>query len=194
MGSLASGQLDMTVSAIETPERRDFAIFYPYIANNRNYLIVHNELAVRVKTLGDFRKDHSLRLGVIKGFVHGPTLDAWIALLRSDGRVYEVPDLEVLARVFAAGRVDAFLTQPVVWPPLLARNELSDQVQKLDVAPQDSAVLGLVISRTRVATADAERIRIALEAMRKDGTLEDICSRYVGPAMGRSLASRPLEK
>lgn len=191
---LADGQLDMTVSGIETPQRQAFAIFIPYVLNNRNYLIVRKALASRTTSLQDFLADRSLRLGVVKSFVHGETLDDWVAALRAEGRVDEVSDLEVLARVFAAGRVDGFLAQPLVWPALLERNNLVDQVRKLDLAPRDSAVLGLVLSRRRVAAADVERIRAAIEAMRADGTLELIFSRYVSLSLARTLAGRTADK
>jgi polar amino acid transport system substrate-binding protein len=191
--TLAEGRLDMTVSGIETPERLKFAVFVPYVANNRNYLLVRNEVATAVRTLQEFSADKSLQLGVVRGFVHGDTLDPWVTALRSEGRVQEVGDLEVLARVFAAGRVDAFLTQPIVWPPLLERNQLDGKVKMLDVAPRDSAGLGLVLSRQRVAAADAARMRAATEAMRADGTLEAIFARYVSPSMARALAARPIE-
>jgi len=188
--ALESGQLDMTVSGIETPQRQKFAIFIPYIFNNRNYLVVRNGLAAKIKTLQDFGADKTLRLGVVKGFVHGEVLDSWIATLKREGRVDEVADLEVLARVFGAGRVSAFLSQPLVWPALIERNQLGGKVQMLDVAPGDTAILGLVLSRSRVAAADVDRIHSAMKSMRADGTLESIFARFVGPAMAKSLADR----
>jgi len=189
--ALAGGTLDMTVSGIETPERQRFASFIPYVLNNRNYLIVRNELAATAKTMDEFRAQKSLRLGVVKGFVHGATLDPWMDALGREGRIDEVADLEVLARVFAAGRVDAFLSQPVVWGPLLKRNQLDGKVQVLDIAPHDNAVLGLVLSRQRVAAADADKMRNAIEAMRADGTLEAIFARYVDRPTARAFAARP---
>ncbi|WP_457393465.1 substrate-binding periplasmic protein [Roseateles sp. P5_E1] len=192
--ALAGGTLDMTVSGIETPERQRFAHFVPYVLNNRNYLIVRNELAATTKTMDEFRARKFLRLGVVKGFVHGATLDPWIEALRREGRIDEVSDLEVLARVFAVGRVDAFLSQPVVWAPLLTRNQLDGKVQILDFAPQDNAVLGLVLSRQRVAAIDVDKMRNAIEMMRTDGTLETIFARYVDRPTARALAARPSGK
>lgn len=192
--ALAAGTLDMTVSGIETPERQKFAHFVPYILNNRNYLIVRNELAATTKTTDEFRAQKSLRLGVVKGFIHGAALDAWIEALRRDGRIDEVPDLEVLARVFAAGRLDGFLSQPVVWGPLLKRNQLDGKVQFLDIAPHDNAVLGLVLSRQLIAAVDVSKMRKAIESMRTDGTLETILARYVDRPTARALAARPSGK
>lgn len=189
--ALAGGTLDMTVSGIETPERQKFAYFIPYVLNNRNYLIVRKELAATTKTMDEFRSQKSLRLGVVKSFIHGATLDSWMEAPGREGRIDEVADLEVLARVFAAGRVDAFLSQPVVWGPLLKRNQLDGKVQMLDIAPRDNAVLGLVLSRQRVAAADVDKIRNAIETMRTDGTLESIFARYVDRPTARAFAARP---
>jgi polar amino acid transport system substrate-binding protein len=186
---LAAGTLDMTVSGIETLERQRFASFIPYLLNNRNYLILRNDRAATVRTMDEFKAQKSLRLGVIKSFVHGATLDPWIEALRREGRVHEVPDLEVLARVFASGRVDAFLSQPVVWGPLLKRNQLDGTVQMLDIAPRDNAVLALVLSRQRIAAVDVDKMRNAIETMRTDGTLEAIYSRYVARPTARALAA-----
>ena len=189
--ALAGGMLDMTVSALATPEREVFAQFVPYIQNNRNYLIVRNDLATRVRSLADFADNKSLKLGVVRGFKHGASLDPWIDSLRAAGRTFEEADLESLARLLAVGRIDGFFTQPVVWEPLFRRNHLEDKVSRLDVAPMDSANLGLALSRKRVAAEDIKTIQRAIEAMRADGTLAAIYARYLDSATARSAAAAP---
>ncbi|MES2105519.1 MAG: transporter substrate-binding domain-containing protein [Pseudomonadota bacterium] len=189
--ALADGTLDMTVSALATPEREVFAQFVPYIQNNRNYLIVKNELPTHARSLAGFADSKSLKLGVVRGFKHGASLDPWIDGLRAAGRVFEEADLEALARLLALGRIDGFFTQPVVWEPLLRRNHLENKVSKLDVAPMDSANLGLAFSRKRVAAEDIKLIQRAIEAMRADGTLAAIYARYLDPATARAAAAAP---
>lgn len=189
--ALSSGDLDMTVSAISTPDREVFAQFIPYIQNNRNYLMLRNEQATQVHSLSEFSADRTLRLGIIRSFVHGRVLDPWIASLRAEGRVVDAADTESLARLLAIGRIDGFFSQPVVWGPLLKRNQLEGKVQKLDVAPQDNANLGLVLSRKRVSEDDVLHIRRAMDGMRADGTLETIYARYLDQATARSIAATP---
>jgi polar amino acid transport system substrate-binding protein len=109
---MAANRLDMTVSGVPTPERLLFGEFVPYLST-RNHLIVRRELASRIASLQAFEADASLRVAVVKSFRHGVTLDRWLERLRAAGRVDEYPDAEVVARVFAAGRADAFLAQPI---------------------------------------------------------------------------------
>lgn len=187
---LAAGRLDMTVSGVPTPERLLVAEFLPYL-NSRNHLIVRNELAPRVGSLQAFEADAALRVAVVKSFRHGRSLDEWPDRLRGAGRVDEYPDAEVVARVFAAGRADAFLAQPVTWRPLLERNGLQERVQMLDLAPGDGIAGGLVLSRQRVRPQDIEAMRAAVSAMRADGTLETLLARHVGARVAREVARDP---
>jgi polar amino acid transport system substrate-binding protein len=184
---MAANRLDMTVSGVPTPERLLFAEFVPYLST-RNYLIVRKELAARIDSLQAFDADAALRIAVVKSFRHGATLDRWLERLRAAGRVDEYPDAEVVARVFAVGRADAFLAQPVTWTPLLERNAMAGKVQMLDLAPGDTIVGGLVLSRVRVRPADVERMRAAVAAMRADGSLEAIMARHVGAKVAREVA------
>lgn len=184
--ALADGRLDMTVSALPTPERARYVHFIGYFVT-RNHLLLKESLARRVGSLADFEADPRLRLGVVRGFKHGPLLDAWIERLRAQGRVSESPDAEVLARVFAAGRVDAFLSHPLTWGPLLRRNRLEGTVRMLDVAPSDQAVGSLALSRSRVREEDVARVRDAVAAMRADGSLEAILARHLDPKLAREV-------
>jgi len=187
---LENGDLDMTVSGVASPEREAYADFAMYV-NSRNHLIVRRELAPRLQSMKDFTADTRLQLGVVKSFRHGVILDDWIDTLRKQGRVQEYADAEVVARVFAGGRVDAFLSQPLVWTPLLNRNNLTDQVSMLDLAPQENILGGLVFSRQRVAKQDIQKMSSAIEAMRRDGTLERIFSKYIGAAEAKKIVRLP---
>lgn len=188
--ALADGHLDMTVSGIATAERLVHSHFIDYI-NSRNYLIVRKALAPRLDSLQAFTADPMLRLGVVRAFRHGSRLDAWISQLSAAGRVIEFSDAEVLARVFAAGRVDAFLSHPTTWRPLLERNGLLDKVSMLDLAPEDRATGSLVLSRKRVSELDVSLMRSAIAAMRKDGSLEAIMARHVGASVAREVSRQP---
>lgn len=81
-----------------------------------------------------------------------------------------------------------FLAQPVTWGPLLERNAMTGKVQMLDLAPGDTIVGGLVLSRARVRPEDVERMRAAVAAMRADGSLEAIMARHVGSKVAREVA------
>ena len=185
---LARDSLDMTVSAIETPERDGFARFVIYMSG-RNRLLVRKGLAGAVTTLQDFTERSRLRLAVVKGFKHGPQWDAWIDQLRQQGRVDEYADASTAARLVAIGRDAAFLSEPVVWGRILADSQLVGKVTIIDAFPDDNYAAGFAISRTRVREEDARRMQDAIAAMRADGTLLKIFGTYLSRA--EALASLP---
>lgn len=186
---LADGSLDMTVSGIPSAERERFARFVIY-GISRNHVAVARA-AQGPRSMAEFGANPALRLAVVKSFRHGAQFDAWIDELRAAGRVDEYSDIETIARVFLAGRADAFLAEPVMWGQLAERFKLAERAVLLDWAPKDEIALGLVLSRARVREADMDRLAAAIAAMRKDGTLERIYARYVTPAQARALAAKP---
>jgi len=185
---LASGALDMTVSAIETGERKGFARFVIYLSG-RNRLLVRADLASTVTTLQAFTERSRLRLAVVKGFKHGPRWDPWIEQLRQQGRVDEYADANQAAHLVAIGRNAAFLSEPVVWERILADAKLSGRVAIIDAFPDDNYAAGFALSLARVREEDARKIQDAVAAMRADGTLLKIFSAYLPHA--EAAASLP---
>lgn len=183
--ALADGSLAMSVSGIATPEREQFAHFLPYF-HSRNYVLLRKEAAAAT-TMRAFLDEGKWRLAVVKSFKHGPVLDAWVDALRAQKRVDEYADAEVVARIFAVGRADAFISQPVVWGPLLKRNGLEDKLLFRDWASADTIVGSLVLSRKLVRPEDVVRIRTELDAMRQDGTTEAIFARHLAADLARKL-------
>lgn len=167
---LASGALDMTVSAIATEERQQFARFVIYLSG-RNRLLVRADLSGSVSTLQAFTERSRLRLAVVKGFKHGPQWDRWVEQLRQQGRVDEYADANQVARLVALGRDAAFLSEPVVWGRILADNKLQGRVTVIDAFPDDNYAAGFALSRARVREEDARKIQDAIAAMRADGSL-----------------------
>lgn len=187
---LADGALDMSVSAIPTPEREKFAVFIPYY-QSRNYVLMRKDAASSPTSLRDFLDNPQLRLAVVKSFKHGATLDAWIEQLRAQQRVDDYADIELAARALAFRRADAILSQPVVWEPLIKRNQLEGKLVFHDWASTDRVLGALVLSKSRVPAADIQRIRKHIEAMRADGSLERIYTRHVPKDIVQQLLLPP---
>lgn len=179
--SLANGTLDMTVSAIRTDEREQFAQFVIYL-KGRNRLLVRSDLPHAVHALKDFSDQPKLRLAVVKGFKHGPHWDDWIAGLRQQGRVDEYADANAVARLVALGRADAFLSQPLAWSRVLSGSQLEGRVTVLDAFPDDDFAAGFAISTKRVGKDERQKIQAAIDAMRVDGTLYRIFRTYLSEA------------
>jgi polar amino acid transport system substrate-binding protein len=185
---LTHGALDMTVSAIETEERKGFARFVIYMSG-RNRLLVRSNLPQAISTLDAFVEHSELRLAVVKGFKHGPQWDRWIDRLRQQGRVDEYADAGLAARLVALGRDAALLSEPVVWGRILADSKLEGRVTVIDGFPDDNYAAGFALSRTRVREEDARKIQDAIAAMRADGSLYKIFSTHLSRA--EALSSMP---
>lgn len=175
---LAAGNLDMTVSGIKTPEREKYAIFVPYL-KSRNLLLVRNDLNPPVHSIADFVQNDKLRLAVVKSFQHGGEMDDLVATLKAQGRVDEYVDAQITARVVSLGRAEAFIAEPVAWQPLIEKNALERKLVYIENPKGESYTAGLVLSKRRVKAADVQKMTVAIDAMRDDGTLLKIYRKYV---------------
>jgi polar amino acid transport system substrate-binding protein len=180
-----AGKLDMTVSAIATPEREQYVRVLPYIGT-RNLVLLHKDVDHKVHSLADFTANPAYKVGVIKTFRHGATYDAWIDTLRAQGRVYEVADQTALMRMLKLGRVHAVIALQTSWIPM-RREPDSKSLRAMEWAPKDLVVGGLAVSKERVTSEVTDKFAAALRAMREDGALEAIYRRYVDPATAATL-------
>jgi len=186
---MRGGSVAMTLSAIPTPERQAFADFVPY-AQGRNYLMLRPDAAQHVKSLAAFEADESLTLLVVRGYAHGPTLDAAIQRLRSQRRVHEAGDFPALLRMAAAGRAHALLATPHTWNDVDAALAPGPRWTPLDVAPADRAIAALALS-LQMPPADRQRLRQSLQAMMADGSVLNILRRHLGEAAARAALLEP---
>ena len=181
-GHLEAGLLDMTVSALSSPQRLNFVQFSPYI-RTRKVLFVRSPLGTPPISFDAFTKDDKLRLGVVRAFQHGAVFNDWVAAMKQQGRVDEYTDPESVVRAFAFGRVNAFIADPIDNNVLIQRHQLEGKVVTLEPPNQAAVLAGMAFSRKRVAEEDFQKMRLALESMRKDGTLLKIFQRYLPPDM-----------
>lgn len=176
---LSGGNLDMSVSAVSTPEREKFGRVVPYLSE-RNYVLVNKDVGPHVRGMDDFLADPGIKIGVIKSFRHGKAYDAWLERLRAQGRVYEAADYGALLRLFKLGRVHAMMAITSGWYPLLKQDGMAGTYRIMDWAPPKDAVIGgLILSRQRVDEAMAARFSQTIRAMREDGTLRRIFERHL---------------
>ncbi|MES2319881.1 MAG: transporter substrate-binding domain-containing protein [Pseudomonadota bacterium] len=182
---LKSGRLDMTVSGIATPERETYAQFIPYLAS-RNYVLLSKEVEPNVQSLEALAADTRYKVAAVKSFRHGPTLDAWLATLRAQGRVYDAVDVTALMRLVKSGRVHAVIALETSWVPWRAETAAAG-LRVMDWAPMDPVIGGLVLSRKRIPGDTVILFANALAAMRRDGTLEAIFVRHMGAAQAPAM-------
>lgn len=183
---MRTGTAAMTLSAVPTAERQAFAEFVPY-AQGRYHLMLRPDVARRVKTLAAFEADRNLMLLTVKGYAHGPTLDAAIERLRAHRRVHEVADFPTVLRLAGAGRAHGLLALPSAWTQVASAVGDKRAWVALDVAPQDRALGALALS-LQMPAADRQRLRRAMNGMLADGTVMAIMRRHLGEAAARAAA------
>lgn len=181
---LTSGGVDITVSAVMNAERERIVELVPYIQSRRIVLLRDRSVP---NTLEAFVQDGQRRLLKVKAARDGPQMEAVLARLQQSGRIVEAPDQPSAVRAFKAGRADALL----IGVTSLARLRQQDselQAHETAVwAPAERVVGALALSRARVSGPDRERLREALLAMRRDGSLDAIVRRHAGDKLAPAL-------
>lgn len=174
---LEQGVLEMAGNGIETAPRNQFAAFIPYIAV-RARLVYYGDGSAPGSI--DELLQQKLRVGVVRSFKHGEPYDSAVNQLRQQGRVFEARDMQQLFEWLQKGRIQAAISQPVVYEhylPKLHRNTL----QIVDLAThQPPLKLGLVLSRQRFSPQQIDAWRKLLQQMRDDGTLHNIYTSHIG--------------
>lgn len=176
---LASGQLDMSVSGIQNPERDRFAWFAHYLTM-KNYAIVQRNLPVRQAS--DFLANPQWQFGAVRAFKHGSQQDQWLQQLREQKRVQESPETDSIFKKLKEKRVEAMFAQPPVYRKKLADLHMQAEVMVQDWTPDESGVPhGLILAKSRFSEVQAQQWRKLIEEMRKDGSLLKIYEHYLPP-------------
>ena len=175
---LENGALDMVGATLKTPEREQVAWFALYGAF-KNDVIVREALAVR--SAADFLADPRLLWGVVRTYRHGKQADAFIDLLRAQGRLVEVSDIRSLFRLFERGKIDGHFAQAVVYTKYFDEQPSKERLHISDWFPDEApAAGGIALSKRRFSAENAQKWRALIEKMRLDGTLRRIFTRYLG--------------
>jgi len=176
---MAAGQLDITVSALPTPERERYADMLPYV-ESQQFVLMRPELASSLDSMAAFTAAPRRRLLIVRGYAFTPSLQAWIEALRSQGRLIEAPDQPSALRAFKAQRADAMILGANSLAVARRNDRAFAGFAALRYAPQEHTVGALALSRERVSEADRVRLRKVLQEMQRDGSLAVIKRRHLG--------------
>jgi polar amino acid transport system substrate-binding protein len=181
---LASGGLDITVSALSAPERERLVELVPYLQSRRVVLLQNRAVPA---TADAFLADATRRLLMVRASRDGPQMEALLSQLRERGRIVEAPDQPSALRAFKAGRADALLIG--VTSLALTRRQDPDfnDYDSAVWAPAERVVGALALSRERVSEADRALLRSTLLAMRRDGSLDAIIRRHLGDKLAQAI-------
>ncbi|MBV8636149.1 MAG: transporter substrate-binding domain-containing protein [Burkholderiaceae bacterium] len=175
---METGHLDISASAIPTPERAKFAEFVPYFWTRNELITLANPPLP--DTPDGFLSAPDLRLGVVRRYLHGAGWDEWIEALRAQGRVVEASDTHELVQLLYAGRISAFPAIPYVSMTFLDISGRRTPIKRARwFADQPGTEGTLLLSRTTLDQPTRDAIAQAVREMREDGTLATIFARYV---------------
>lgn len=174
--ALEEGELAMSVSGLENPDRTKFAYFVPYIQQKNKALVLGNKYT----SANSFVTDKAARMAVVRGFKHGEFFDGLVAKVGANGGVSEVPTIDNLFLMLQAGdRIHMIISQPAFYA-----KQLKDLGIESKVAIQDwdtdgkGFSLGLILSKKHFSEADAAKMKSIVASMKKDGSLAAIFSKY----------------
>lgn len=184
---LASGNLDMSVSGIATPERQKISRFISYFST-RNYVLFSKDLPTTAQSLEGFLDDKRYQVAVVRGFKHGQEYDEWLDKLRLQGRVVDAADFNAVIRLLKIGRVHAALALPTSWVPILKQEHMTESVKVMDLSSKTKLIYaGLILSRQRIPESTAVLMEKTIREMREDGTLESIFKRHIGADLAHDM-------
>ena len=172
---LARGWLGLTPSTIYGPERAAVGELWPY-ARSPVVVLVPRAVAQRAPNRDDFTQQPALKLVVVRGHRHGTELDAWVGTLRGQGRVTEASDVPTAVRLLRAGRAHGLISVAVAVAPGM------DDLEPMPWDPGE-AVVGHLWVAHRLPAGDRERLRLALDALLADGTVDRLFRQHLGQTL-----------
>ncbi|GAA5180320.1 hypothetical protein GCM10025771_24540 [Niveibacterium umoris] len=183
---LESGQLDLTVSGIPTPERERFATFLIYL-QTRNMLAIRRDDSRPPQTAKALAAAERFTLATTRGYRYGPPFEAWIVRLAATNQIVETADEEAALHLLSIGRVDGAIVRESAWE-YYASEFPAGSLRLVDMeAPYVPA--GLAMSREHIGEGLRKTFAEAIAAMKRDGTLLKIAERHVSGEASARLVS-----
>lgn len=183
---LAEGNLDITTSGIQTPERDSFAAFAHYL-RIKNHFIFRN-LSEKYDDLDKLGNDPGVKYAVVRSYRYEPPIDAFLKTIQPADRVIEVQNVEVAYHFLADYRADVIISQPVVFVHYVEELQLGNQIHMQDLIPEAAgAPHGMIFSRKNFSAAQLVMWQNLVNGMVKDGTIHKILTKHlpkelVGPS------------
>ena len=151
--------------------------------SNKYYLLVRKDAGV--KTLADFERNASLKLGAIRGFRYGASANRFVDALEAEQRLSYSASLDPLYQVLLENRVQAMIIEPFDYPTILQAT-IREVTQVLEF--DDPAVPhGLIMSKKALSPEQQRAWRALVDEMRADGTMQRIFEKYFSAEWARGM-------
>ena len=181
---IESGALDFSTSGITNAQRDRFASFAWYFSN-KYYLLVRKDSGV--SSLVDFQRNTALKMGVIRSFRYSESANQLVDTLQLANRVSQAGGLDPLYQTLMLNHIQGMIIEPFDYPAL---EERAIRAASNIIEFNDPAVPhGLIMSNKAISQAEQEKWRAIVNAMRADGTVERIFSKYFKPDLAAKLVN-----
>jgi polar amino acid transport system substrate-binding protein len=181
---IESGALDFSLSGISDARRETYAAFAWYVSN-KYYLLVRRD--THVHTVREFLRDTTLKLGVIRSFRYGESANRFVDALDEDQRLVYSTALDPLYQILLENRVQGMIIEPFDYPDTDSER-LRERTAIIEF--DDPPVLhGLIMSRASLPPAQQQAWRELIQAMRADGTILRIFTKYFPAELARQMTT-----
>lgn len=177
------GQLDIITSAMQARERDKVGHFMPYAFAELDLIFLGDNPP---RSLDDLRQRPELKLGTVRGVRLGRIKEAVDAMLATRQAEHS-PDFDNLAAKLAAGRLQAAIIPSVIHAKMRRDGQLPAKAVAIDLPEGPPEVIGLYLNRATVPAADVQQLQRHLDAMRREGWVQQMYARHVGEAETRRL-------
>ena len=181
-----SGQLEMTPSSLQTPERSRYGNWIPY-AYTQFELLLLNDSAGKFASLADFVDHSTARLNVTRGISYPPSMLLQMARLEKLGRLEYVNDFGVVFRKILAGRAEGTLAPPIIHALHVRQFRMEGRMTRLTLAESPRVMTGMYLSKATVSPQTLRLYAGVLRGMLADGTVQKIYERYLGEDISRQI-------
>lgn len=183
---LETGELDMSVSGIPTPERMKFAHFVRYFTA-RQFLITTNQFA-NYSNIQEFVNDPNIKFAKVRSFKHGAFFDAMFDSIKDQERLIDVTKVDDLFDLISKDKVQVIVAMNVVYPYWLQKLNLKNKVAIKDFKDNTETIPGdLILSKKKFSKEQADMFKKVISQQISDGTLLKLFSAYVGLPIAKSI-------
>jgi polar amino acid transport system substrate-binding protein len=188
-----TSEADILIPASRSTERDKTATFVPLIQVSPT-LISLKTRQLGIISVKQLVENRALRGALVRTFTYGDEYQALLLELDKDKRIDYVTDLNIVARMLAAGRVDFTIVAPTLMFSSLGENpmtvDLNDKLQYVNLEGLKRIDSGAYVSRTSLEQGDQDTLRKLLSDSVKGDVLWNAFNKYYPPEVLRGVVTR----
>jgi polar amino acid transport system substrate-binding protein len=177
---LRTGKVHMSARFFETPERLQY-LWFAHFQRTKTYAVSQTQ-ELKLNEWSQLTKDPTLRIGTVRGFIHGDAIDQMLNEVRSTAplRISEFRDRQVLFEALLSNRVQIIFLPSSIVHVMTKEAGLSDTALSLyDPDPAaEGRPGGLVMSKAFFKDEQAAYWQSAVQRICENGTVLRIFQKY----------------